>query len=490
MAKYHFYYDESEHSRTINKKTITADEFYDGFIVAITGWEEECEPAIKERYLAFERKFLSPDSKELKSTAINPGQLRHGFASLNKTNLALIEGLLDILDKHIFLHYSYTSKVEFLVRQLLGNSRNFRYLNSDSMLYSITKALVTYRPAEVFESIDKNPEDILEAIRSFLIKRIRIDRENEELKSTEIGRFSAILNTINAIDPPRTIKWDYATPLKGFSAYLDELEIDNYTLTIDKEESTANTAKTLGFHSVCEKDSKHCFGIRIADMTAGLIAKLMKGIRNDLKYTDKKSTVEKRLLNERWFAIDNRRLVLYKSLRRVLKRNNQSSLEACTRTYSDDLVVLMSLADYFDEYESAEELSEHRGIHGERFNALACQELRNQFSNMGWPQTPLTPQEVRGNDTEPHVFSYVRNPPMLPLGTQSKTYLVLSVTTIPSSGAPLVTIEKESRTATYKLPVELTDWVWNLLLANNRAKLLPSLVRFQKVDGICRADIL
>ena len=43
MAKCKFYYDETEHSRSLSLSTVTADEFYDGFVVAVVGWDENCE---------------------------------------------------------------------------------------------------------------------------------------------------------------------------------------------------------------------------------------------------------------------------------------------------------------------------------------------------------------------------------------------------------------------------------------------------------------
>lgn len=41
MIKYNFYYDESEHSRKINHKTITANNYYDSFIAVVVGWRSE-----------------------------------------------------------------------------------------------------------------------------------------------------------------------------------------------------------------------------------------------------------------------------------------------------------------------------------------------------------------------------------------------------------------------------------------------------------------
>ena len=36
-----FYYDESEHSRKINDKTIKSDNYYDNFVSVIVGWPKE-----------------------------------------------------------------------------------------------------------------------------------------------------------------------------------------------------------------------------------------------------------------------------------------------------------------------------------------------------------------------------------------------------------------------------------------------------------------
>ena len=41
MFKYNFYYDESEHSRKINYKTVSASNYYDNFVTMIVGWSAE-----------------------------------------------------------------------------------------------------------------------------------------------------------------------------------------------------------------------------------------------------------------------------------------------------------------------------------------------------------------------------------------------------------------------------------------------------------------
>lgn len=70
--KYNFYYDESEHSRSIGFKTVTAENFYDNFITVIAGWKSQNEQKIQEQYCDFEQKYIDrhPD-KELKNKRYN-----------------------------------------------------------------------------------------------------------------------------------------------------------------------------------------------------------------------------------------------------------------------------------------------------------------------------------------------------------------------------------------------------------------------------------
>ena len=52
--KYVFFYDETEHSRKINYKTVTANNYCDNFMTGIVGWKAEENDCVSDRYLAFE----------------------------------------------------------------------------------------------------------------------------------------------------------------------------------------------------------------------------------------------------------------------------------------------------------------------------------------------------------------------------------------------------------------------------------------------------
>ena len=117
MGKFNFYYDESEHSRKINHKTITAENYSDSFIAVIVGWLSENQASLYERYGAFEEKYQHRQSDgELKSNTIKQSQLKSGFASLNNDNLSLLEDFLGLFDERIFVYYAVISKIEYIIR--------------------------------------------------------------------------------------------------------------------------------------------------------------------------------------------------------------------------------------------------------------------------------------------------------------------------------------------------------------------------------------
>lgn len=56
MPTYSFFYDEAEHSRKINYKTISAANYYDNFVTMIVGWPDD-KNDILQRHTAFEAKY-------------------------------------------------------------------------------------------------------------------------------------------------------------------------------------------------------------------------------------------------------------------------------------------------------------------------------------------------------------------------------------------------------------------------------------------------
>lgn len=159
MPKYNFYYDESEHSRKINYKTVSASNYYDNFVTMIVGWSAEKDD-ILQRHAAFETKYADRKDRngEIKVRCFSK-TIQVWFCLLNKQNAQFVNDFLSLFDKDIHIYFSISSKIEYLVLQVFQGYRNSFLVDADLMKYSITKALVMYRPQEIIKCLYESPKD-------------------------------------------------------------------------------------------------------------------------------------------------------------------------------------------------------------------------------------------------------------------------------------------------------------------------------------------
>ena len=498
MTKYKFYYDESEHSRKINYKTITADNYYDNFIAIVVGWHSKNEADLFGRYILFEEKYNHRKSKgELKSSTIRQSQFENGFASLNNDNIGLLEDFLELFDENILVYYAVISKIEYIVRQLFENYENSFFMDMDAMKYSIVKALVVYQPMDIIKGLYENSNELIPLLIKFFELRIEKNKENELLKERENEQFRQILMILDDISSIKTIDWSYDISFIGFGKYLTEKGIDSYSLTIDIEgenSSTKNAAERAGLTIVSESDSITSCGIRMADMLAGIISKLLKALSNALHYDSEKEQVAKKILNVNWFKINERQLALYKKLHNVAVELNKAWYKAYAGTYSDDLVVLISFLSYMNHFDSAENVKSNISMQGEHFNAYACKCLADYFERMQ-NKLPIdhlgdTSKDYFLNHRGAKIYFDINRQPSL---TIKDDHLVCDVLSIGFNKEmiPLVTILEADGVKCYRLPDGLIEWATTLVgFANKGADLFPSKVVFSKINGYYYADIL
>ena len=288
--KYNFYYDESEHSRSIGLKTITAENFYDNFISIIVGWMSDDEQKIQEKYYEFEQKYIDRHPNgELKSDTIKNNQVRYGFASTKNSNIEFLNDYLSLFSDDIYIYISTFSKVEYIVNQLFKGYKNSFLFDMDMMKYSIVKSLVIYKPKELVDAIYNNPQKIIDVMKDFFEDRIKKNKSNPSLKERETVSFEQVLLLLDDVKPLECIEWDYMPPFVGFRRYLDEKLISDYTLTIDREgelQKTVLAARKAMLNNVDDEESDERFGIRMADMLAGVLGKLMKSLCKSLHPTN------------------------------------------------------------------------------------------------------------------------------------------------------------------------------------------------------------
>ena len=480
MANIKFYYDETEHSRSLNLKTITADEFYDGFVTAIVGWDEARESELEKKYRAFEERYRSPGATELKSTALAKKHFMYGFHSLPKANVRLVHDFLCLFDEDMFVYYSFSSKVEHLIYRLFDQYRNVPGIDTDLMKYSLAKLVVQYRPREVVEAFYGDPEELIIKLRVFLRDRIERNESNPGLKHAETEQCQAILSILDNALPLGSVEWEYYTPFVGFAFYLGEhREINNYELSIDREEKTAAAAKELEFGLVRQVDSKECFGIRMADMLAGIVGKLLKAIRAELTYRSREDELKKNLFDENWFELDDNRLGLYKQLQKILLCYDKCWYKTYAGVYSDDLVVLIALLNYLSEFGDADQLRKSRVSHAEEFNARCCMDLALHYER----SKVKAPWEA-GIGKPSNLFR-----PRLSVSDEPMVCNVVKVM-LAEDGAPMVVVHESNEDAIYVLPDGLAGWASLIVHNEDMVELFPCDVQFQIANGRHCADIL
>ena len=226
------------------------------------------------------------------------------------------------------------------------------------MKYSITKALVIYRPQETIKCLYRSPEDFLEELKAFFRDRIGYNKNNLELKKAESMAFQEILLVLDEISDAPKINWDYRMPFDGFNKYLQEKDIQNYSLIIDKEGESEEESKTLksarkiGLDNSDEADSTEQPGLRIADMMAGIISKLLKGLCDSLRYQSLDESINKKILDVGWFGLSEAQLELYKKLYRLICEWQPAWYKSYSGIYSDDLVLFNALLNFMNHFES------------------------------------------------------------------------------------------------------------------------------------------
>ncbi|MDE7122629.1 MAG: hypothetical protein K2O42_10790 [Oscillospiraceae bacterium] len=498
--KYNFYYDESEHSRKITYSTINGETYYDNFLTVIVGWSIEKEFNIQSKYNAFEEKYAERKKKnELKSDTFKNNQFHYGFASFNKPNIEMMDDLLSIIDDDFYIYICVESKIEFIILQLFRDYQNSFIVNMDAIRYSIVKAILAYHPQEVIENIYSTPEKFINSLIGFFTERIEYNKKNIELKASENEAFENILLVLGDVEPPITFDWDYHIPFIGFDKFLKNKGICNYSLVIDKEGEANERSKTLsaatgvGLNNCTELNSKSHFGLRIADMLAGIVGKIMKSLYCSLHNKENNGNVTKNLLDKRWFQLNEKQLQLYKKLHHIILEINSDWYKVYAGNYSDDLISFLALLDFMNQFENVEQIKKDLDMQPEYCNGCMCHRLEEYFQRMRnkLPIEYVIPEKKNyyRNKRGAKIYFDINKQPVLKLKEGQNSFYILSVGN--SEGCPLVTIRGKSENICYRIPDQLNEWAMTVTgIAMMGVKLFPSEVIITKIKDHYYADIL
>lgn len=110
---YKFFYDESEHSRKINKETVLSANYAHDFVSVIVGFDKSLEEKISYKYSEFESIYKNKFTvEELKSEIIKPKQIKNGFANLNKLTVSLFTDYFNVLIANIKVAFEFEDETK------------------------------------------------------------------------------------------------------------------------------------------------------------------------------------------------------------------------------------------------------------------------------------------------------------------------------------------------------------------------------------------
>ena len=499
--KYNFYYDESEHSRKINFSTITGETYYDNFLAAIVGWNSYREMDIEEKYSAFENKYVERKRKgELKSDTFKSNQFKYGFASFNKPNVEMMDDFLSLIDDDFYIYICVASKIEFIILQLLKDYHNSIFVDMDAIKYSIVKTIVTYHPEKVISNIYSAPEKFVDPLIEFFVERIEHNKKNITLKKSENDIFENIILILRDVKLPTTLNWNYHMSFVGFDNFLKSKKIEDYTLVLDKEGEDYEKSKTLiaamevGLMNTSELNSKCHFGLRIADMLAGIVSKMMKSLCHSLHSKENQDNVTKNLLSKKWFQLNENQLVLYKKLYHIIFEINNDWYKVYAGKYSDDLISFLALLEFMNHFKNVEQINQDFDMQPEYCNGCMCNRLAEHFQRMHNKLSfePVIPEtnEYFQNNRGAKIYFDINKQPVLKLKEGKNKFYILSVGNS-KEGCPLVTIADEPENICYRLPPQLGEWAMTVTgMAMMGENLFPSEVVITKNNNRYYADIL
>jgi hypothetical protein len=497
--EYSFFYDESEHSRRLTKDTLAADNFAENFVASIIGYSESICSDFRNDYSTFEEKYKKTFTiiGELKSTVIKPKKYVSGLCSFRKEDLYFISDLLDIIINHdLFLYICVFNKVEYIIIQLLSTYKNSLLVNADSLKYSISKLVSLYHPRNVYESIYRNDDSFISELKKFL-NEIKNENQKEQKRELETSAIDQALILLEDSSADFSIDWNYRIAFLGFKNYLNETNINDYRLIIDKEGEgkTLKSAQSEGLKNCQEDNSVNNEGLRITDFVVGIVSSFLKAIQNSFEFGATKETEKLLFLKKNWFMIKQEHLDIYRKLKSVIIDQHKTWYKTYCGSYSDNFLYLICILNYFASFDDIEKYNKSTPEqHQINLNSLTVQALNDRFelkkNKLPIEATKIDEEGTYYNQKGAKCYINYRKHKMLSINNQSKKYTVLSVGFFGKMERACITILDNNIPTCYLLPDELMEWAFSVVaLANYGEKLFPSIVEFGIMQGRFYAEI-
>lgn len=418
--------------------------------------------------------------------------MKFGFASSNNDTIIFISDFLEVIkDGEVLV--TLTSKVEYLANQILVDYKNSIMMDADAIRHTLEKSIDQYKPADVIEAIENKDESLIEKLICFYKDRIEKNKDNLELKEHENTAFEQLLVVLFDVNTDIKLQWEYDTTFECVNNLMISNQ-DTNLLVLDEERTgrTIESALKAGIKNVVEDNSMNRFGLRCADMMAGVVTKLLKVIHNDINDFSYDDKMERKILSVNYFDLNQEQYELYMKLAMLIK-SKKIHLVA-TGFFKDSLLELETLLRYISSYPTFSEFQKKDKLEHETLFDIELMCEIEKYLGMMKHKLPLTEVDLSkeyfiGNSGQ-KIYKDITKHQYLNLTQQEQTYYVLNVG-ITNEGHPTITVKVNKCVECFRVPHQMTEWVLSCIgFANAGDNPFPSYTKFTNINNKIFMDIL
>lgn len=320
------------------------------------------------------------------------------FPKLKPDSLQFANGFLDFMlsKPDIYIHVALPHKAQPVVQSRLQNwlywlENKHAGIVIDNIFYSLVKYLVIDDLNHNFRNILFNEDAKTKNILDVLKKELQAFSErnkNIDNRAGQVKLFNEIVYIIKKYPIPYSMHQN-DTFKYTFDQLTYGLELDLLTLNgtengtgkhhlFPDDDAPVDAFKEIEFLSVEDSvKSEDTPGVRMADILAGLIAKILVPLNMDLS-RDKADLNNIKKLPKEWFEMTDLSLTVIKKLQRLIFSRQYQIIHG---VYGDHYVALHSYVDFISQFENVEEIKQQKDIVNEFHNYLVSR-LASYFKDI------------------------------------------------------------------------------------------------------------
>ena len=397
---YHIFFDEKGTTKTIKPNKQDGYQFnWEGkssdnvpvYLGIYVGIPEKQVTDINEEYISFEES-MRKSIKSLQQVDEIKGKnvLKKGyvpFPKLKDDSLEFTNAFLDFMISRpdIYIHGVIPHKAQVVVQSRL---QDWLYwledqgagIVIDNIFYSLVKYLVTDDLKHKFRNIlfdeDAQTKKILDVLKKEL-QDFSERNKNIGNRAGQVNFFNELVRILKKYPVPYSMRqndtFKYTFDQLTYGLELDLLTLNGTDYGTGKhrlfpdDDAPVDAFKEIEFLSVEDSvKSEDTPGVRMADILAGLIAKILVPLNRDLS-RDKADLNNIKKLPKEWFEMTELSLEVIKKLQQLIFTRQYQIIHGI---YGDHYIALHSYVDFISQFENVEEIKQQKDIVNEFHNYL------------------------------------------------------------------------------------------------------------------------